>query len=88
LALRLELRLILARVTGDLVQVHAIKKHEKRENLVSNNQFDFTIKVRHQRKLISRKRTGNTGGQMNQNEHAREIKPQAHPQKENNHEEL
>jgi hypothetical protein len=57
------------------------EKHKKRENAVPDEQFDFTIKVRHQRKLISRKRTGNTGGQMNQNEHAREIKLQALSQK-------
>jgi hypothetical protein len=45
-------------------------KREKRENTVQNNQFDFTIRVRSERKLISRKRTGNTGGQMNPNENS------------------
>jgi hypothetical protein len=57
LALRLELKLILARVVGDQAQGRASQKHEKRENAVSDNQFDFTIKVRSERKLISRKPT-------------------------------
>jgi hypothetical protein len=57
LALRLELKLILARVVGDQAQGHASQKYEKRKNAVSDNQFDFTIKVRSERKLISRKPT-------------------------------
>jgi hypothetical protein len=46
-----------SRLTGDQARGYAFRKYKKHENTVSDNQLDFTIRVRCGRKLIS-KRTG------------------------------